>query len=230
MAAAPQPRNPKSSNVRKTPANRRRGQHLLDVSVRSDQAARQRKRRLLSLFSKFLLAFGLAAGIYFGVMKVVTSMWLKNPEYNVTELNVETDGVLDAETVLQAADLHKGENIYLLNLSRAKARIEAIPEVEKVQVTRQPPSRIAIQINERKPVAWIASGHGPATREQAATAKNVYFIDARGILLQPRKVTPQDAYLPLIRSYSGGPLAMGRKRRARKSMPRSICCTRIRIR
>ena len=49
------------------------------------------------LFSKLLLAFGLAAGIYFGVMKVVTSMWLKNPEYNVTDLNVETDGVLDAD-------------------------------------------------------------------------------------------------------------------------------------
>ncbi len=179
--------------------------------MRSDQAARQRRRRLLSLFSKLLLAFGLAAGIYFGVMKIVTSMWLKNPEYNVAELNVETDGVLDAETVLQAADLHKGANIYLLNLSRAKARVEAIPEVEKAQITRQPPSRILIQINERKPVAWIASGHGPATREQAATTKNIYFIDARGILLQPRTVTPEDAYLPLIRSYTGGPLTNGQE-------------------
>ena len=52
-------------------------------------------------------------------------------------------------------------------------------------------------------------GRPPASKRPPP--KNVYFIDARGILLQPRKVTPQDAYLPLIRSYSGGPLADGQE-------------------
>ena len=136
---------------------------------------------------------------------------LKNPEYNVVDLDVETDGVLQPDTVLQAADLHKGENIFLLNLSRAKARVEAIPEVEKVQITRQLPSRISIQINERKPVAWIASDHGPMHRDNMAGAKNVYFIDGQGVLLQPRKITPQDAYLPLIRNYTSSPFVSGQE-------------------
>ena len=207
MATAPQDRSFRSANVRRTPAKQRRGQHLLDVNVRSDQVIRQRKRWLFSLLSKLLLAAGLIVGVYFGASKAVTMMILKNPEYNVADLAVETDGILQPETVLQAADLRKGENIFLLNLGRAKARIEAIPEVEKVQVTRQLPNHIVIQINERKPVAWIASSHAPGARSEAATAKNAFFIDARGVLLQPRKVTSQDAYLPLIRSYTGGPLA-----------------------
>jgi len=211
MASAPHSRKPKAFNARRTTAKQRRGQHLLDVSVRADQAVRHRKRRLISLSSKLLLALGLVLGLYFGATKAVSTLLLKNPEYNVAELNVETDGVLQPDAVLQAADLHKGENIFLLNLARAKARIEAIPEVERAQVTRQLPNRISIQISERKPVAWIATGHGPATRDALTTAKNVYFIDARGILLQPRKITSQDAYLPLIRSYNSGPLADGQE-------------------
>ena len=211
MSAVPSSRKPRSTNARRTTAKERRYQHLLDVSVRSDQAVRQRKRRLFSLLSKVLLALGLLAGAYFGATKAMAMLLLKNPEYNVATLDVETDGVLQPDQVLQAADLHKGENIFLLNLNRAKARVEAIPEVEKAQVTRQMPNRISIQITERKPVAWIVSGHGPATREAMATAKDLYFIDARGILLQPRKVTSQDSYLPLIRSYTSGPLASGQE-------------------
>lgn len=211
MSAVPSPRKSKSSNARRTTAKERRYQHLLDVSVRSDQAVRQRKRRLFTLLSKILLVLGVLAGAYFGVTKAVAKMLLKNPEYNVADLDVETDGVLQADQVLLAADLHKGENIFLLNLNRAKARVEAIPEVEKVQVTRQLPNRISIVITERKPVAWIATGHGPASRDALAMAKDLYFIDARGILFQPRKVTPQDTYLPLIRSYTSGPLSNGQE-------------------
>ena len=59
---------------------------------------------------------------------------MKNPDYNLAELSVETDGVLLPEAVLQAADLQKGSNIFLVNLDRAKARVEAMPQVEKVQV------------------------------------------------------------------------------------------------
>lgn len=211
MAAEPTPRKSKRTNSRRTTSKQRRYQHLLDVSVRSDQAVRQRKRRLFSIVSKVLLVVGVIVGVYFGATKAMAYLLLKNPEYNVAELNVETDGVLQPEVVLQTADLHKGTNIFLLNLSRATARVEAIPEVQKVQITRQLPNRITIQITERKPIAWIAVGQGPATREEVVHSKNVYFIDARAILLQPRKITPQDAYLPLIRGYSGGPLTDGQE-------------------
>ena len=211
MAAVPSSRKVKPSNARRTTAKQRRYQHLLDVSVRSDQAVRQRKRRMVSLVSKVLLAVGLVVGIYFGATKAVAMLLLKNPDYNVAELNVETDGVLQPDVVLQAADLHKGENIFMLNLSRATARVEAIPEVQKVQITRQLPNRITIQIVERKPIAWIAAGPGSISREDAIRSKNTYFIDSRGVLLQPRQVTSQDAYLPLIRGYSGGLLTDGQE-------------------
>ncbi len=142
---------------------------------------------MFSLLSKILLVLGVLAGAYFGVTKAVAKMLLKNP--GVQRRRTQRGDRWRAATRTGAArrrPAQRGKH-FLLNLSRAKARVEAIPEVEKVQVTRQLPNRISIQINERKPVAWIASGHGPAPVSTWPIAKDIYFIDARGILLQPRK-------------------------------------------
>ena len=184
---------------------------MLDVSVRSTQVATQRKRWFFSLAAKILLAACLGTGLYIGAKKGIAWLVLKNPDYNVAELNVETDGVLTPEFVLEAADLHKGSNIFMVNLSRAKARVEAIPQVEKVQVTRQLPNKISIQINERKPVAWVAPEHGATTRDDVTKSAAAYLVDARGILWPPKKITSQDLFLPIIRNYSNGPRSDGQE-------------------
>jgi cell division protein FtsQ len=211
MAAKPRARKSRVNNARRTSTEERRRQHVLDVAVRSQQAVRQRKQQMFVLVSKILLLAGLAAGIYYGVTRAVTMLLLKNPEYNIADLQVQTDGSLSADTVLAAADLHKGTNIFLVSLPRAQARVEAIPQVEKAQITRQLPNRILIQINERKPVAWIAPERGAATRKEVTSSNQSYLIDAHGLLLQPRKLLPEDYFLPIIRSYSGGPRSDGQE-------------------
>lgn len=177
--------------------------------MRSNEAARQRNRWVLGLTTKLLLAACLGAGMYLGVKKGVAWLILKNPDYNVAVLNVETDGVLTPESVLDAADLHKGSNIFMVNLGRAKSRVEAIPQVEKVQVTRQLPNTISIQINERKPVAWVAPERGAPTRGDVVKSPSAYLIDSQGILWPPKKVTSQDLFLPIIRNYTSGPRSDG---------------------
>ena len=199
----------RQKNARRTNRTQRRYQHVLDVSVRSSLAGRQRQRRVLGWLAKGLIVAGLGTALYFGASKAISWVILKNPEYNVAELDVQTDGVLDAEQVLQVADLHKGGNIFLVNLNRAKTRIESIPEVEQAQVNRQPPNKIVVQITERKPVAWLSTARGTDTRDEVVASKNSLFIDAQGVLLQPRKVSAQDHYLPIIRHYAGPTVAEG---------------------
>ena len=179
--------------------------------MRTSQAATQRRQWLFGISAKVLLALCLGTGMYFGLKKGAAWLVLKNPDYNVAVLNVETDGVLTPESVLDAADLHKGSNIFMVNLSRAKARVEAIPQVEHVQVTRQLPNRISIQINERKPVAWIAPEHSAANRDEVTKSTGSYLVDARGILWPPKKLNPQDYFLPIIRNYSEGPRLEGQE-------------------
>ena len=127
----------------------------------------------------------------------------------MAELDVETDGILDSDQVLQTADLHKGSNIFFVNLDRAKTRIESIPEVESVQVSRQLPNRITVQISERKPVAWLSTARGVDSRDEVVASKDSLLIDASGVLLKPRKLSPQDRYLPIIRHYVGATLTEG---------------------
>lgn len=212
MTTASRSPGSKASNARRATPGQRRQQHMLKgVTVRTTQAARQRRQWFFGLSAKMLLAVCLGTGMYFGAKKSAAWLVLKNPDYNVAELNVETDGVLTPESVLEAADLHKGSNIFMVNLSRAQARVEAIPQVEKVQVTRQLPNKISIQINERKPVAWVAPEQGAATRDEVTKSPSAYLIDARGVLWPPKKRAPQDFFLPIIRHYSNGPRSDGQE-------------------
>lgn len=211
MAAKPRARSTRASNARRTGRKQKRGQHVLDVTVRAQQAVRQRRQRVTGLVSKLLLLVALAGGLYYGGVKAFSMLFLRNPEYNVATLDFSTDGTLSGETVFEAADLHKGENIFLVNLARARARIEAIPEVEKAEVTRKLPDRISIRINERKPVAWVAAERDNGSRQEVTSSHASYLVDTHGLLLQPRKLLPTDLYLPIIRGYDAGPRSDGQE-------------------
>ncbi len=209
MASAPSSGKSRKKNARRTSSAQRRYQHVLDVSVRESHFGKQRQRWLMGWLAKFLIVAALGTGLYFGARKMVSWIILKNPDYNVAELEVQTDGLLDSERVLQTAELSKGGNIFLVNLTRAKSRIESIPEVEHVQVSRQLPNRITVEINERKPIAWLSTARGSDSRDEVVASKDSFLIDASGVLLRPRKLSPQDRYLPIIRHYNGSSLAEG---------------------
>ncbi len=70
---------------------------------------------------------------------------------------MQTDGTLQRDQILKAADLHEGENIFSVNLSQVHDRLQQLPQVDEVQVVRKMPAEIDIRIVERKPIAWITS-------------------------------------------------------------------------
>ena len=179
--------------------------------MRASEADRHRRRRLLAVCTKLFITAALFAGAYFGVARLISHTILQNARYNVSKLDVETDGILKPEDILEAADLHKGVNIFRVDLAKAQALVAAIPQVEKVSVSRQLPNRVAIQINERKPVAWIAPAHGKPSRDEVVASKFSWLVDANGILLRPKTLGPQDRFLPIIRSYEEGPFSEGQE-------------------
>ena len=211
MAAVPTKGSTRTANLRRTSAKKRRYQHLLDTGVRSSEAERQRNRRWLGTCAKLFIVAALVIGAYVGIKRLVTHTILQNARYNISELAVETDGVLKPEDILETADLHKGTNIFRVDLAKAQALVAAIPQVEKVSVLRQLPNRLAIQINERKPVAWVASTHGSATRDEIVSSKYSWLVDAAGVLLRPKKLGAQDRFLPIIRNYNEGPFSEGQE-------------------
>jgi len=198
----PRLRNQRLSNLRQ-----RRRQHLLDVKVRSQKATRHRNRRFLVLFSKLALLIAVGGGIYLGAREGARRFFLENPDYELTTIEVQTDGTLPREQILQTADLHERENIFHVSLARAHDQLQQLPQVDEVQVVRKLPGEIDIKITERKPIAWI-TGERQIADPFASDA--AFLVDARGVLMKEKKLLPEYLGLPLISGCASESLEAGK--------------------
>ncbi|PYJ43155.1 MAG: hypothetical protein DME86_03720 [Verrucomicrobia bacterium] len=196
------PRNQRVSNPRQ-----RKQQHLLDVKVRSRKATQYRNRRLLVFVSKIVLAAAMCAGIYLGGRLGVRRFFFENPDYNLTAIDVQTDGTLQRDQILKAADLREGENIFRVNLGHVHDVLQQMPQVDDVQVVRKMPGEIDVRVVERKPIAWITSEKQISDPFQSEVA---FLIDARGALMKEKKLLPEYLGLPLITGCTGESLEPGK--------------------
>jgi cell division septal protein FtsQ len=196
------PRNQRVSNPRQ-----RKQQHLLDVKVRSRKATQHRNRRLLVFVSKIVLAAAVCAGIYLGVRMGARRFFFENPDYNLVTIDVQTDGTLQRDQILKAADLREGENIFRVNLAHVHDVLQQLPQVDEVQVVRKMPGEIDIRLAERKPIAWITSEKQISDPFQSEVA---FLIDARGVLMKEKKLLPEYLGLPLITGCTGESLESGK--------------------
>jgi cell division protein FtsQ len=196
------PRNQRVSNGRQ-----RRQQHLLDVKVRSRSATQYRNRRILVIVSKLALLAAVCGGLYLGLRQGAKHFFFDNPDYRLSEIEVQTDGSLQREQILRTANLHEGENIFRVNLAEVHDLLQQLPQVDEVQVVRKLPSEIDIKLVERRPIAWI-------TRENEISdpfaSEGAFLMDARGVLMKEKKLLPEYLGLPLILGCTGESLEAGK--------------------
>ena len=188
-------KRPRARNQRLSSFRQRRQQHLLDVKVRSRKAVQHRNRRLLVVFSKIALVILLAGGIYVGARVAAKRFFIDNPDYKLSNIEVQTDGTLQRDQILNVADLREGENIFRVNLARVHERLQELPQVDGVEVVRKLPAEIDIRIVERKPIGWITSEKQIADPFASDAA---FLVDARGVLMKEKKLLPEYLGLPLI--------------------------------
>src|SRR6266704_2896756 len=198
-----QPGNQRVSNLRQ----RRRQQHVLDVKVRSRRVTQHRIRRGLVVLSRVVLVAGLCSAFYVGAREGARRLFFENPDYQVKIIELQTDGTLQREQVLKAADLREGENSFSVNLARVHDRIQQLPQVDEVQVVRKLPGEIDIRVVERKPVAWITSDKQISDPFASDVA---FLVDARGVLMKEKKLFPEYLGLPLILGCSSESLEAGK--------------------
>ncbi len=187
--------SPRQGNRKSINRRRKKSQHLLDVHIRSDKARTQRNQRVLLFFSKILLVFGLLAGAGYGVRYGLNHIFYENPNYLVAHIEVENEGTLGRETIMEAAGLRTGVNIFSLSLNNAREALLEIPQIEDAQVSRSLPDTVKIVVTERHPVAWLAP-----TREKAESLDHsqALLIDASGVVLKAKQVLAEYLRLPII--------------------------------
>src|SRR3984893_17086718 len=196
------PRNERVSNTRQ-----RRQQHLLDVRVRSHKATQHRNRRILVALSKIVLVLALGIGVFLGVRFGAKRFFFENPDYQLSQIEIQTDGTLQRDQVLKAAELREGGNIFGVNLAQVRDRLQQLPQVDEVQVIRKLPGEIDIRVTERKPIAWITSDKQISDPFASDVA---FLVDARGVLMKEKKLLPEYLGLPLITGCTSEGLAAGK--------------------
>ena len=163
----------------------------------------------------------MCAGIYARVREGAQRFFFENPDYQLKTIEVQTDGTLQREQILNAADLREGENIFRVNLARVHDRLQQLPQVDEVQVVRKLPGEIDIRIVERKPIAWITSEKQIADPFASDVA---FLVDARGVLMKEKKLLPEYLGLPLILGCSSESLEAGKIVESSEAKARSNCC------
>jgi cell division protein FtsQ len=187
--------------ARKQPGNRRvssprqrKHQYILDVKLRSRTASRQRNRKVLTWFSTLLLICAVVGGIAYGGWIALRRLLWQNPEYRLAEVDVHTDGSLTREQIVDAANIHLGENIFSVTLSAAHRGLMTLPLVETADIERTLPNRISIDITERKPVAWVTGKDD----SNPSADPGAYLIDRGGTLVRIKGDVSRYYHLPVI--------------------------------
>jgi len=182
-------------NRRLSTTRQRRQQHLLDVKVRARRASARRLQKGFFVLSLLLILLSLLGAGLFGAQRLLNSLFFTNPDYAIHSVEVTSDGGLGRDVVLRAAQIEDGSNIFSINLSAVEDRLRALAQVEEVNVQRLLPDKLVIVIQERRPIAWIASADANKT---GFNYDGAFLVDRRGIVLQPKGSAPEYMTLPVI--------------------------------
>jgi len=142
-------------------------------------ARRQWARRWLSL--RYVLALVLVVAL------LGTSIWLVffSTTLQVKQVRVAGNELLSDARVRERADVPLGEQLALVDLARADARVASLAEVRSVDVTRTWPDGVRIEVVERTAVAVVELGG------------RLRGLDADGVVFRDYESAPQG--MPRIR-------------------------------
>ena len=171
----------------------RTGDSRLAVNV---PMSRKEMRQRRQMRTRQLLRWGgaglgvLALGIY------AQSLWKQsfrgNPEFSVGRFEYHSNGGIAAQQAAAAAGVRTGMNLMEVDLSGVRTRLMALPRVKEVKVERRLPDRIAIELTERLPVAWITSV------VNGIDQKSRLFVDRDGVAFKCEELLREYMALPVI--------------------------------
>jgi len=184
----------KKSRGKRSPRRRRR-EHLLEVTATAETERLRRNQKIVLHVGEAVVLLGIIAFSWLGIRALVNSQIFENSRYNVRVVEVATDGVMTRDQALAKTGVHEGLNIFSLNLDSAQRALASIPEIKSARVERILPDTVAIEIEARRPVAWIAPHD---TGEDPSAMATACLVDKDGVMMRPDKLNPAHVRLPVI--------------------------------
>lgn len=144
---------------------RGRNATLGDVGERSALIGRQRvgspsRRRRDSRRRRLIRGLIVGAGAAFALtLQVGLVTWLLTaPRFAVASVEVKGASRVSVERILAAAAIEPGTNLWRLDTDAVAVRVGALPEIGRVELIRELPNRITIQVEERRPFTLVHTG------------------------------------------------------------------------
>lgn len=128
-------------------------------------------------------------------------------------IEVSGDRNANRKAIVEVFDGDRGRSLYKLDTEERKRQIDALPWVKSSTVRRIWPNRIAVEIVERTPIAFIQSPSGVTGSMEHPVSYRPMLIDGDGEILG---LKPQSASsLPLLRGVQPRDPVQQRRARAR---------------
>ena len=196
-----------NSNRRIKRSGPKRQQSLLEVSARPEKEPRRLAQRKVGGFFKGIILVAILCGGVFGGRILFKKLIWENPTYALDDIRVSTDGLLTRAQVLEIMEIQDGKNIFTVDLTKARKALDAMPQVERVDIRRVLPSRVDVRISERQPIAWVA----PTADTELGMDGRAFLVDTRGYVMRTRKLLPEHLALPVITGVVMEDVAPGQK-------------------
>ena len=144
------------------------------ISVRKSPLPRKTASRI-RVAGMVVAAITLAAVAYGSVYRYGTRSWRfrvdSSDDITISGLNKVT-----RSQVMEVLGADIGRNVFYIPLEQRRMQLEAVPWIESASVMRLMPNRIAVQIQERTPVAFAQIG------------SRIELVDAHGVIMElPRR-------------------------------------------
>ncbi|MEO6408729.1 MAG: cell division protein FtsQ/DivIB [Burkholderiaceae bacterium] len=150
--------------------------------------------RLMNACAALLAAIGVLA-----VLAVLALWGLRQPVFDLRRIQIEGDVARNSVATLRAnAAPQLAGNYFTLSLTQARKAFESVPWVRHAAVRRIWPNRLAVQLEEHRPVALWGGG-------EASTDK---LVNSYGEVFEANLGDIEDDGLPTLQGPEGSALRM----------------------
>lgn len=184
---------------------------VLNVKVYSPVILWYQVLKFLGRCTKWLLLLGVLTASGFAIWNYYQRAYIQNPDYELRVIKLTPNSALNEGDVVAITEMPLNTSIFGIDIDDVEERLGARPEVIQVNVRRELPSTISVELKERMPFAWIEC---PARDMQARSRDRGFLVD-RDAYLYPCPPMQYEAALALpvivVTSDESGHLENGKK-------------------
>lgn len=170
-------------------------------------------RLAATAFSVILFGGMMVLALWHGSIWALNEWVYQNPTFNIRRIEIETDGVIPVGLLRAWAGIKEGENLWSVDLFRARRDLELQPLIQSASVERVLPNTLRLRVVEREPVAQITGFQSAGSNELKAV---IYHLDREGYVMVPLAFEERNARvasdpLPLLTGIMGTELRPGKQ-------------------